>query len=892
MRRNLLLSYLATQFKWLPYSYEYIYHNLVPSEMPRFNIWDEHTELGSYSFETGNPVSSSVNLRSDTDEPIRVIPNTDYYIKTPNQVHVMQYNKDLNFLGYVSIINQTFKTPANCVFIKFVIASGYGTTYNHDICINKSNAQLNGHYAPYSPRKVLDKSRILKISGNSEVSNQLFNADVNVLWGGAVTKVDSFTLKFNSSFTNSSGSTYFIYLNTPIRVASSHKVLVSVETNLTSDSNFRFADSGIFTYGANLPEFNKSKIVVASQEIDSYISLRVPDGYTIPSGSYFKVNVSDLTQDYPFNTPTSITDPRVQNIIAQGYLPKNDGEIKNSVISEVESRGFNIWDEEWESGYFDPTTGQPTANNSIIRTKNNISVLPNTTYYCKSSHDTWCFFYDENGNLITGVGTGSYPNIINIANTTFTTPNNCKTIKFYCIVGAYQNDICINRSSSLNGIYKPHIPNDKIQLPAPLELGGVNTAENTFEVTDEAYVFTRNVFEVSLKDLSYTLSSVTPNAFYSSGISNYKGSASVEGLGSKYEYIGTTNDGTKGLASYGNVCALYYNSSSPSTREFYVKDTSCADVTALMTKLQQNNATFTYQLATPQVISIPRKHLGWVKLKDLSWELYATNVFVAKISSASDNNLCFTHKYLYSPATTTQETANKSLRISKDGTKYVIVKDTSYSTTTDLINSFTDTDILFYETQNETTDFVNEEVVESGGEVNGNLFSWNKNQLVANSVIKTYSNYTPTRYDGTKGFSNIVDNAYSDLVVGHKVLVIAKISNLPANLDNVSFLIGTEDVKLDSSTPAKAQIVEVPNNTYKFIRVYTTTLDQFSITIDNYEIIDLTIGFGAGKEPTSIDDYRIQKIIELGYIPQDLVGTHTQVNCEVLPNVEMLLKCK
>lgn len=58
------------------------------------------------------------------------------------------------------------------------------------------------------------------------------------------------------------------------------------------------------------------------------------------------------------------------------------------------------------------------------------------------------------------------------------------------------------------------------------------------------------------------------------------------------------------------------------------------------------------------------------------------------------------------------------------------------------------------------------------------------------------------------------------------------------------------------------------------------------------QFIDLTIGFGAGKEPTSIDDPRIKYIIKQGYIQTNTTGTNKSVASEVLPNIDFKMKCK
>lgn len=56
--------------------------------------------------------------------------------------------------------------------------------------------------------------------------------------------------------------------------------------------------------------------------------------------------------------------------------------------------GTNIWDEVWELGTIDVTTGSNANSSTNIRSKNYIPVVPNTQYY--STIDVARFYYDEN----------------------------------------------------------------------------------------------------------------------------------------------------------------------------------------------------------------------------------------------------------------------------------------------------------------------------------------------------------------------------------------------------------------------------------------------------------------------------------------------------------------
>ena len=129
--------------------------------------------------------------------------------------------------------------------------------------------------------------------------------------------------------------------------------------------------------------------------------------------------------------------------------------------------GNNIWDEEWEVGRFNTTTGENIETTNQIRSKNYIPTTPGNTYYVVAGASTyiWVICYDENqqvtGNIPTGgyntngnsfgVGGGNY-------NKTFTAPSDCYYIRFYTqqsYGGTYLNDIAINKDSTVT-TYSPY----------------------------------------------------------------------------------------------------------------------------------------------------------------------------------------------------------------------------------------------------------------------------------------------------------------------------------------------------------------------------------------------------------------------------------------------------
>ena len=150
-----------------------------------FNLWDEEWEVGGYSADTGAPVAYTDRIRSKNFIP--VFPNTQYYfccneIASSNNVQQRYYDANGNFLGTGSTIyyNNVFTTPSNARYLKFSTNTVYGTTYNHNICINISDSAKNGIYEPYTKHTYpLDSSLTLRGIPKLDSNNKLyFDGDV------------------------------------------------------------------------------------------------------------------------------------------------------------------------------------------------------------------------------------------------------------------------------------------------------------------------------------------------------------------------------------------------------------------------------------------------------------------------------------------------------------------------------------------------------------------------------------------------------------------------------------------------------------------------------------------------------------------------------------------
>lgn len=120
------------------------------------NLWNEEWEVGAYT--DGNPDSNPDYIRSKTDYPILVIPNSQIYITRPlSRIYFFEYDKNMNYLGRqydVSPKTQNiFTTSKNTRYIKFCIGGAEfpQTSYSNNVTLSLYYTTGEGYdkYYPY-----------------------------------------------------------------------------------------------------------------------------------------------------------------------------------------------------------------------------------------------------------------------------------------------------------------------------------------------------------------------------------------------------------------------------------------------------------------------------------------------------------------------------------------------------------------------------------------------------------------------------------------------------------------------------------------------------------------------------------------------------------------------
>lgn len=194
------------------------------------------------------------------------------------------------------------------------------------------------------------------------------------------------------------------------------------------------------------------------------------------------IDAGSLITDTASGDPCAITDGASAPVVdcKVSIVPKQSGSgtpspsnvrpISGWTEMTMRRTGLNLWDEEWELGTFNTTTGANIARTDQIRTKNLIPVPHDTLLYINAYPPFWAMFLDENESPITLQQISGYSHSGNCvqlggnASTyqigrTYTVPSNARYMKFYCQQSygtTYKNDICISVSGSKNGTYEPY----------------------------------------------------------------------------------------------------------------------------------------------------------------------------------------------------------------------------------------------------------------------------------------------------------------------------------------------------------------------------------------------------------------------------------------------------
>ena len=250
-----------------------------------------------------------------------------------------------------------------------------------------------------------------------------------------------------------------------------HKYLVvGLENSSMSTQATYFGEDNPFNASSSFEIINGTRILTAALSRNARMAILLNGG--VEANISFAPIIVDLTQRYGSNEVVnaiigSDSSKYVERLLAfdpeiANYTAYDAGTLVPSKSAKLLSVGVNQWDEEWEVGSINLSTGANEFG-SKIRSKNFIKVLSSTTYSCNNTSGGYpvevVCFYDVDKNYL-----GSYDD----TPISFTTPANCAFIKFRTGSSygtTYNDDICINISyPNIDGKYYP-FKSTQVTLP-------------------------------------------------------------------------------------------------------------------------------------------------------------------------------------------------------------------------------------------------------------------------------------------------------------------------------------------------------------------------------------------------------------------------------------------
>ena len=167
------------------------------------------------------------------------------------------------------------------------------------------------------------------------------------------------------------------------------------------------------SYSNTSSELTATKVQGAIDEVNTKVGTKAnsSDVYT-KSNTYNKTEVNSMltlvksaTSGNPCTFSTDLADNLVSltaEIVASGGggTPSTPIPIVGYSSANITRCGVNLWDEEWEVGALNPSTGATTTSSLCIRSENFIPVKPNTTYYACAPKPILICGYDADKTFI------------------------------------------------------------------------------------------------------------------------------------------------------------------------------------------------------------------------------------------------------------------------------------------------------------------------------------------------------------------------------------------------------------------------------------------------------------------------------------------------------------
>ena len=393
----------------------------------------------------------------------------------------------------------------------------------------------------------------------------------------------------STSHNTGTGTGNWVGLADNMSMTSGHHYVVLISGKIPVGSKFRIRDSAKGWVGT---EHSGSFVWTAPDNSTATTTIQ----FRYPSGEAYDVyrRAIDLTLWFGGNDniPSDLlSHPENWGRYYAGSLAYNAGTLDSADGTVMRSIGRNVWDEEWEVGAYNTTTGAKITGTNV-RSKNMIRVIPNTTYFFNSTTTTSALaipmcFYDGSGQFVEYV--------LNSVNSTFLTPSTAQYMTFYCGVAygsTYKTDITISLYYPGESGYDQYYP---FSVLAEVDTGSevLRGVEGSRDEKLPNGTITWNRAVVDLGTLNWTQSSGGAGKYYANLPTPYALGASVSMICGRFVFLGV--QATHYQSDKAFDC--YNRSSESSPNQVYFRDDSISSAAAF--KAAMDGVMLEYPLATP-----------------------------------------------------------------------------------------------------------------------------------------------------------------------------------------------------------------------------------------------------------------------------------------------------
>ena len=767
-------------------------------------------------------------------------------------------------------------------------------------------------------------ARIDSIYGNSVVWNQKLH-NGNFLLGTNYWHGINTTLSHNTNgsmrLTNKTGGSQGImtsedYYDISLNIKANHKFLLVVDFQRSSNTN---SPVSFYLSRRNIGNFDECNItnvslnntarqsvhciITSTDDIKAIYIYPFIEGEVDSYCDVYSCACYDLTQMFGAGTePTTVEDFYARIPIGIDTTEYNGGVIVNSNPKSIKTTGFNQWDEQWEAGQISFDNGSNAVSSINIRTKNYIPILPNKDYYWNRMGYVRCYDKEKNyigGLLPTSDNGWSNGGLIKASNF----PSGTAYIRFWMpkeYGTTYNHDICINLAWSeyehLNGTYQPYTP----------------------FVRDLSWI--KEYFPEGLKRVGDVYDEIRFNSSKQKWEAVYRiGSVDLGSLKWSYGYGMFTGEGTNAAPGLNVLCTRYasgYNDKNIRAHSeldgyIFVYDSSYSDPATFKASVQ--GVMLYYELAKPNIVDIEDSNINF----DYDIYDYGTEQFIPNGGSTE-----FVADVIYNPnALATLKAVPEML-------------DTLTLHTTELKNLNTTTakkdghyskmsvgfaDNLIGRGEATAEEFTYRASAGMGRsitddtarvkKIKGNSVVWNQKLHNGNFLLGTnyWHGINTTLSHNTNGSMRLTNKTggsqgimtsedYYDISLNikanHKFLLVVDFQRSSNTNSPVSFYlsrrnIGNFDecnitnVSLNNTARQSVHCIITSTDDIKAIYIYPFIEGEVDSYCDVYSCAcyDLTQMFGAGNEPTTVEDFyaRIPSGIDIhAYNEGEIISMNTE----------------